>query len=114
MVHKIYLGNGTLLVRIAGLEAEIPEEDALALARDIIALLAPHEGWPKSKKWTPELKETLRRMYVDEGKEPREIAKVIGVSPANIGAQRNKMGIPAHDQVRSARFRATHLGRIAK
>ncbi|HXI49051.1 MAG TPA: hypothetical protein VNH39_10730 [Steroidobacteraceae bacterium] len=112
MVHKIYLGNGTLLVRIAGLEAEIPEEDALALARDIIALLDPPKRWPKNKKWTPELKETLRRMYMDEGKEPREIAKVIGVSPSNIGSRRHQMGIPAHNQDRSARLRA--IRRIAK
>ncbi len=44
MSHKIYRGDGTLLLRMyhpdgSAVDVEFPEDEALALADDIIALL---------------------------------------------------------------------------
>lgn len=121
MTHKIYRGDGTLLLRMyqpdgSAVDVEFPEDEALGLADAVIALLRPAPTPIVRIAWTPEMDETLRRMYVDEGKGETEIAKTLGATPAAVAFRRGAyLGIPAHDQEKAeaarARINARHAAR---
>ncbi len=114
MTHKIYRGDDTLLVRFDdGGTLEITNAEWLALADDIIALLRP-AGPARYTKWTLGLVETARRMYVDEGKGVVEIGRAVGMSAQSINHKLRRLGIPAHDQKRSAALSARRRTRARR
>src|SRR5579864_4593167 len=104
MAHKIYRSDGSVLVRFGEVDfydLELADADALALARDLTALLTPRDvAKRRSIKWTDEMKETLRRMYVDEGKSDSEIALALGSTTFAIEQRRSILRIPGHDKIK--------------
>jgi hypothetical protein len=115
MAYKIFRGQDSILVRGPGLDIEIPEDDALQLARNLIAVLAPLAPMVRAGRlqWTAASKEEVRRMYVDEGIGPTEIGRRLGVDPKLIVGLRLRMGIAGRDTVRANRLRKVLAARRA-
>jgi len=109
---RLYRASDAVLIRVGGGEIELTAEAAERLARELLPAEPPEVPY-RRMKWTDEKIAELRRLYVDEGLPPREVAKRFGTSTRLISWAIRNHRLPSQNKRKSQIMRAVWAARKA-
>lgn len=110
--YRIYRSDSTTLIRVGASEIELSTEDTAKLANELNPP-QPLTSPTGRIKWTQELKDRVRRLYVDKGWGAARIARDIGTRRTPVQIQISMMKLPPHNPQRGAAALAARRARVA-
>lgn len=112
MAYRLYRSDTGVLIRTDAGEIELSAEDAAQLGAQLTPP-TPTTQKPPRQRWTPELRERVRSLYVDAGLGAAAISREIDRTQIAIRAEIRRLGLLPHDETQSRRATAMHASRRA-